>query len=141
MQADPTIAEELMWMGFDMVSMANNHTGDYGVGGLRRTTQAVEAAGLMHAGTGENLAEARAPGYLETPDGRVALISAASTFPDGSRAGRPGPTGPESHSVLANLRDHPGADRSSPGFPGGHGSEPGSRGPNQDVQPDFRAWR
>ncbi len=87
MQADPTIAEELVWMGFDMVSMANNHTGDYGVGGLRRTTQAVEAAGLMHAGTGENLAEARAPGYLETPDGRVALISAASTFPDGSRAG------------------------------------------------------
>ena len=47
----------------------------------------MDAVGLMHAGTGENLAEARAPGYLETPDGRVALISAASTFPDGSRAG------------------------------------------------------
>ncbi len=41
----------------------------------------------MHAGTGENLAEARAPGYLETPRGRVAMISAASTFPDQSRAG------------------------------------------------------
>ena len=87
MQADPSIAKELVWMGFDMVSMANNHTGDYGVGGLRSTTRAVEEAGLMHAGTGENLAEARAPGYLETPGGRVALISAASTFPDGSRAG------------------------------------------------------
>jgi poly-gamma-glutamate synthesis protein (capsule biosynthesis protein) len=87
MQADPAIAKELVWMGFDMVSMANNHTGDYGVGGLRSTTRAVEAVGLVHAGTGENLAEARAPGYLETPDGRVALISAASTFPDGSRAG------------------------------------------------------
>ena len=87
MQADPAIAQELGWMGFDMVSMANNHTGDYGVGGLRSTTRAVEAVGLMHAGTGENLAEARAPGYLETSRGRVALISAASTFPDGSRAG------------------------------------------------------
>jgi poly-gamma-glutamate capsule biosynthesis protein CapA/YwtB (metallophosphatase superfamily) len=87
MQADPAIAEELVWMGFDMVSMANNHTGDYGVGALRSTTRAVDAVGLMHAGTGENLAEARAPGYLETPRGRVALISAASTFPDGSRAG------------------------------------------------------
>ena len=42
MQADPSIAEELVWMGFDMVSMANNHTGDYGYGGLRRTTEAVE---------------------------------------------------------------------------------------------------
>ena len=87
MQADPAIAKELVWMGFDMVSMANNHTGDYGVEGLRSTTRAVEAVGLMHAGTGENLAEARAPGYLETPGGRVALLSAASTFPDASRAG------------------------------------------------------
>jgi len=87
MQADPAIANELVWMGFDMVSMANNHTGDYGVGGLRSTTAAVEAVGLMHAGVGENLAEARAPGFLETPGGRVALLSAASTFPDGSRAG------------------------------------------------------
>ena len=74
-------------MGFDMVSMANNHTGDYGVEGLRSTTRAVDAVGLMHAGTGENLAEARAPGFLETPRGRVALLSAASTFPDQSRAG------------------------------------------------------
>ena len=35
MQADPAIAKELVWMGFDMVSMANNHTGDYGVGWLK----------------------------------------------------------------------------------------------------------
>lgn len=87
MQADPSMARELTWMGFDMVSMANNHTGDYGYGGLRRTTQAVEAAGLVHAGTGENLAEARAPAYLETPRGRVAILAGASTFPDPSRAG------------------------------------------------------
>jgi poly-gamma-glutamate capsule biosynthesis protein CapA/YwtB (metallophosphatase superfamily) len=87
MQADPAIAKELVWMGFDMVNMANNHTGDYGIGGLRSTTLAVEDVGLVHAGTGENLAEARAPGYLETPRGRIALVSAASTFPDGSRAG------------------------------------------------------
>ncbi len=87
MQADPSLASELAWMGFDMVSRANNHTMDYGVGGLRHTDEAVEAAGLMHAGTGENLARARAPGYLETPAGRVALISAASTFADHMRAG------------------------------------------------------
>ena len=87
MQADPSMAKELVWMGFDMVNMANNHTGDYGIGALRRTTEAVEAAGLVHAGTGENLAEARAPAYLETPRGRVALLAGASTFPDASRAG------------------------------------------------------
>jgi len=56
-------------------------------GSMPPNSRTVEEAGLVHAGTGENLAEARAPGFLETPDGRIALISAASTFPDGSRAG------------------------------------------------------
>ncbi|MFQ6045458.1 MAG: CapA family protein [Gemmatimonadales bacterium] len=87
MRARPEIAQELAWMGFDLVSRANNHTMDYGVGGMRATTRAVEAAGLVHAGAGENLALARAPAYLETPGGRVALISVASTFADPARAG------------------------------------------------------
>jgi poly-gamma-glutamate synthesis protein (capsule biosynthesis protein) len=87
MQSDPEIARELVWMGFDLLNMANNHTGDYGIAGLRSTTRAVEAVGLVHAGTGENLALARAPAYLDTPRGRVALVAAASTFPDASRAG------------------------------------------------------
>lgn len=87
MRAHPEIARELAWAGFDVVSRANNHTMDYGAGGMRATTRAVEAAGLDHAGAGENLAEARAPAYVETPAGRVALISAASTFAEPMRAG------------------------------------------------------
>lgn len=87
MRAHPAIAQELAWAGFDMVSRANNHTMDYDVGGMRATTDAVETAGLAHAGAGENLAEARAPAYVETRAGRVALISAASTFPTSMRAG------------------------------------------------------
>ena len=74
----------------------------------------------MHAGTGENLAEARAPGYLETPGGRVALISAASTFPDGSRAGhqrkdvrgRPGLSPIRSNRVYQITQDQMDALRS-----------------------------
>ena len=87
MAAHPDLAGELAWMGFDMVSRANNHTMDYGIGGLRATTRAVEAQGLVQAGAGENLAEARAPAYLETPGGRVALISVSATVADHMRAG------------------------------------------------------
>jgi poly-gamma-glutamate capsule biosynthesis protein CapA/YwtB (metallophosphatase superfamily) len=87
MYARPQLAGELTWAGFDMVSRANNHAMDYGIGGMRATTRAVEAAGLVHAGVGENLGQARAPGYLETAAGRVALISVASTFPELMRAG------------------------------------------------------
>ena len=87
MSAEPALAGELVWAGFDLVSRANNHTMDYGVGGLRATTGALDAVGLVHAGAGENLARARAPAYLETALGRVALISVASTFSDEDRAG------------------------------------------------------
>lgn len=88
MRADPMLAKELTWAGFDLVSRANNHTGDYGVEGLRLTTKYVNEAGLVHAGAGESLTEAREAKFLETAKGRVALISCASTFPDHSRAGK-----------------------------------------------------
>ena len=87
MRADPALARDLVWAGFDMVSRANNHTGDYGVEGLRLTTRYVAEAGLVQAGVGESLQEAREAKFLETARGRVALVSAASTFPDHSRAG------------------------------------------------------
>ena len=44
----------------------------------------------VHAGTGKNLAEARAPGYLDTPNGRVALIATA-TFRQWNQAGEQRP--------------------------------------------------
>lgn len=91
MRAEPELAHELAWFGFDMVSFSNNHTMDFGAGGARRTVEATEAAGLAIAGFGENLATARAPAYVDTPGGRVALISIASTFDDAMRAGHQRP--------------------------------------------------
>src|SRR5262245_26748143 len=87
MRADPALAKELVWAGFDMVARANNHANDYGVEGTRLTTKYVAQAGLVQAGVGESLREAREARFLDTDKGRVALISTASTFPDPSRAG------------------------------------------------------
>ena len=87
MRAEPELASELAWMGVDLVSTANNHSLDYGYGGLRANLKWLRKAGLVAAGTGENLAEARAPHYLDTPGGRVAIISVASTFADFNPAG------------------------------------------------------
>src|SRR4029453_16366939 len=55
-----------------------HHTGDFGEPGFAATIRPCKAAGLVVAGTGMDLEEAREPGYLETKHGRVALISAAS---------------------------------------------------------------
>ena len=87
MRADPALVDELVWAGFDMVARANNHTNDYGVDGMRLTTKYVSRSGLVQAGVGDSLREAREARFLDTDKARVALISTASTFPDQSRAG------------------------------------------------------
>jgi poly-gamma-glutamate synthesis protein (capsule biosynthesis protein) len=86
-RAPPEIIEELIWMGFDIVSTANNHSLDYMYGGLFSTKQYLDLYDVPNAGTGKNLQEARQPAYMDTPIGRVALIAAASTFAPLGRAG------------------------------------------------------
>jgi poly-gamma-glutamate capsule biosynthesis protein CapA/YwtB (metallophosphatase superfamily) len=85
--AEPRLADEYRWAGFNIVSRANNHVVDWGYQGLFNSSKALEERGIIHAGVGRNLSEARSPGYLETDKGRVALISSASSFPSFGRAG------------------------------------------------------
>ncbi|MGI8554348.1 MAG: CapA family protein, partial [Dehalococcoidia bacterium] len=85
--AEPFFVDELRWFGFNLLSRANNHATDYGVEGLLQTSALLDTAGLLYAGVGRNLALARAPAYLDTAAGRVALIAASSTFANAGRAG------------------------------------------------------
>jgi len=86
-RAPPYIIDELKWMGYDIFSTANNHSLDYLYGGLFSTREYLDAAEVLHSGTGKDLAEARAPAYKEYPQGRVALISASSSYASFGRAG------------------------------------------------------
>jgi poly-gamma-glutamate capsule biosynthesis protein CapA/YwtB (metallophosphatase superfamily) len=87
----PWIPGELKWAGFNLVSTANNHAYDFGEQGLLSTLGALDEADVAHAGSGANLALARAPAYLDTGKGRVALVAVASTFTPGSLAGEQRP--------------------------------------------------
>lgn len=87
----PEIALDLKAVGFDLFNQANNHTTDYGVEGMRVTSRLLDELELVHSGTGENLGYASRPGYLDTANGRVALMGMASTFQTMSRAGAPAP--------------------------------------------------
>jgi len=96
--AEGPMPEELAWAGIKMVGLANNHSLDYGIPGMFATADKVGEAGLVHAGTGRNLEDARAPAFYDSPAGRTALIACASTIRQGSNAtpgngeipGRPG---------------------------------------------------
>lgn len=76
LRCDPRFLEDLKWMGIKMAACAMNHTYDYTDVGVLVNKRHLDEAGIVNAGTGRNLSLARAPAYLDTPKGRVALISA-----------------------------------------------------------------
>ncbi|QRM33031.1 CapA family protein [Microvirga sp. VF16] len=94
----PEVGPDLKAMGFNIVSRANNHTLDWGLEGMRETSHLLDQNGIVHAGAGENLAQASAARFLETARGRVALVSFAARYtpmsracdPAGEAPGRPG---------------------------------------------------
>jgi capsule synthesis protein PGA_cap len=73
-------------LGFDVVSLANNHTMDYGADGLASTMAALDAAGVAHAGAGADLAAARATTWLGRGSRRVALVAVSASVSDQARA-------------------------------------------------------
>jgi poly-gamma-glutamate synthesis protein (capsule biosynthesis protein) len=87
--SEPGVPADLKRMGFSMMNRANNHSTDWGVRGMEETDHLLDKAGIVHAGTGRDMAEARAPQYLATPKGRVALVGIAATFTPMSVAANP----------------------------------------------------
>ncbi|MDB5583023.1 MAG: hypothetical protein JWR80_8199 [Bradyrhizobium sp.] len=83
------VAREFRAMGLSLMSKSNNHAVDWGLDGLVASEQALDAAGVTHAGSGSTEIEARAPACLATPHGKIALIATASTYPEMSAAGSP----------------------------------------------------
>tara|TARA_R110001592_G_scaffold5923_3_gene32270 strand:+ start:3403 stop:4536 length:1134 start_codon:yes stop_codon:yes gene_type:complete len=63
-------------MGFNLLALSNNHAWDLSTPGIVATRDAVAQSGFAHAGTGRNLQEAAAAGYLDKPV-KTALVSMA----------------------------------------------------------------
>jgi poly-gamma-glutamate synthesis protein (capsule biosynthesis protein) len=81
------VAPALARAGFNVVSLANNHTLDYGSEGLEDTRAALDKAGIRHAGAGRNAIEARQPVYMMADGVTVAVLAYSLTFPEEFWAG------------------------------------------------------
>jgi poly-gamma-glutamate synthesis protein (capsule biosynthesis protein) len=86
------VTRALVGAGFNVVTLANNHTLDYGAEGLAQTIEALDAAGIAHTGAGANLKEARRAAILTAGDKRVAFLGYSLTLPEHFYAG-PGTPG------------------------------------------------
>ncbi|MFL5911985.1 MAG: CapA family protein [Gaiellaceae bacterium] len=72
--------------GFNVITLANNHSVDAGHSGLLGTRDAFREAGAVTAGAGENIGEARQPAIVETGGRTVAVLAYSSNFPHGYEA-------------------------------------------------------
>ena len=64
-------------IGFDAVTLANNHIMDYGKDGLKSTINVCEREGVQFVGAGENIIKARQPLLLNLNDRKIAIINIA----------------------------------------------------------------
>lgn len=69
--------------GFDVVSMASNHTMDWGRDALLDTLERMRADGMQTIGAGAGLEEARTPAIFEHDGSRIAFLGYCSVAPNG----------------------------------------------------------
>ncbi|MPZ22737.1 MAG: hypothetical protein GEU28_04160 [Dehalococcoidia bacterium] len=74
-RSPPHLAGSLVNAGFDVLSVASNHTMDYGPVGLADTLQTLDDLGIPYSGAGANETQARAPAVLEANGLRVGFLS------------------------------------------------------------------
>jgi len=96
------VAADVRAMGFQVVNRAGNHLMDSNQEGLFETLRFMDQAGLVYAGAGRNLDDARAAHYYESPKGRIGVVGMygdvggsgqsrlAATYRIGNTGGKPG---------------------------------------------------
>ncbi|MHB9857476.1 CapA family protein [Streptomyces sp. YIM S03343] len=74
-KSPPEVARALAETGYDGCSTASNHTLDDGAAGIRRTLDAMDRAGLSHAGSARTEREARTVTVLRAGTAKVAHLA------------------------------------------------------------------
>ena len=118
----PAVMTGLREAGVDVLSLANNHTGDFQTEALLDTVQRVRAGGIQPVGAGRNVSEAIKPVIVSRSGLRFGFLAfnaigetprATSTSPGAFSVRMPPRTGPLNQSDLAALTSAVGALRTA----------------------------
>lgn len=72
---DPLSAKSLKEAGFDVLSIANNHIGDWGKTAIKDTIQNLENVGIAYVGGGNNKEEAYQLKIIETNKAKISFLA------------------------------------------------------------------
>lgn len=81
-QVKPDLVKVLSAGGINLVSLANNHTMDFGLPSLLETTTLLDEQQIQYAGAGRNLQEARRPAMMVIKGRKIGFLSYSLTFPE-----------------------------------------------------------
>jgi poly-gamma-glutamate synthesis protein (capsule biosynthesis protein) len=103
--SQPSAARGLAGVGFDALSLSNNHALDRGPDGLADTIRTIQEAHIRPFGAGLDDAEAGAPLLIDTPYGVVGVVGMGQDWDYGAAAG-PGQPGtiPFSDDAIVRLK-------------------------------------
>jgi poly-gamma-glutamate capsule biosynthesis protein CapA/YwtB (metallophosphatase superfamily) len=127
--ADSASAYVFEECGFDVVSLAGNHTMDLGVAGMTQTIGTLQARGIQTVGAGSDSAAARRPAIVRRKGLSVAVLAYCSIMMKGARFMKGQAAGPHSPGI-APLRAHTFYEQTwdwEPGSPGVVRSLPDNR--------------
>jgi poly-gamma-glutamate synthesis protein (capsule biosynthesis protein) len=90
----------------DVVSLANNHSGDFGPDAFAQMLGRLQQAGLPYFGGGTDLRSAHQPAIIERQGLRIALLGYNEMFPRRFEAGpgRPGIAWADEEQIVADIR-------------------------------------
>ena len=80
-RADPRAIEGLLYAGFDILSIANNHIWDYGADAADDTMSSLSDAGIGVIGGGLDYAKAHEPLMKEVKDTKIAFLGYTNLVP------------------------------------------------------------
>ncbi|RLC34500.1 CapA family protein, partial [Candidatus Shapirobacteria bacterium] len=74
-RSDPTLVKTLQKYNFSVLSLANNHTPNFGTLGLNNTFKYLDQAKIVYVGAGHNLTEANQPKYVSRQGIKLAFLA------------------------------------------------------------------
>ncbi len=84
---DPAVTKALYDSGFDIVSLANNHMGDYGREAMEDTMRRLRGAGIEYTGAGWNAKEAHDVTIIERGETKFGFLGFSDVGPKWIEAG------------------------------------------------------
>jgi poly-gamma-glutamate synthesis protein (capsule biosynthesis protein) len=80
-RANPNVVKGLLFAGFDILSLANNHMWDWGGDALTDTIDILKQNNILTVGAGKNEAEANSPVFVMKGNQRIVFFAYTNLYP------------------------------------------------------------